>query len=202
MSETCMLVLGNMEEFALTDENADYIGVDRGAFLLAEKGMRFSCAVGDFDSVSEAEMDLIQKFAERVCRLNPIKAKTDAQAAVDLALAQGYKKIHLLGGLGGRLDHELVNERLCYVNPGVVDLQDERNLIFASRENVSFHQEKRYISFFTFEEACISLRGFAYPLFRRTLTALDLYTVSNALCADEGELIVHSGCVLVMLTKD
>lgn len=202
MSETCVIVLGNMDDAVGLDEEADYIGADRGAFLLAQKGIHFSYAIGDFDSVTEVEMDRIQEFAAHVIRLNPIKADTDAKLAVDLALAQDYKEIHILGGLGGRLDHELVNERLCYLNPGIVTLHDGQNTIFASKENVLFHQEKGYISFFTFETACISLRGFAYPLIHQSLTALDLYTVSNELCEEEAELIVHSGCVLVMESKD
>lgn len=204
MSKTCVIVMGNADDAVPMDEAADFIGADRGAFFLAQKGFPFHYAVGDFDSVSETEMAVVQKFSRHVIRLNPIKARTDAQAAVELALEKGYTTIHMFGASGGRLDHELVNLRLCYHYPGIVYLHDAQNKIFASETNVRFQKEneKRYLSFFTFEEACISLRGFRYPLVRRSLTALDLYTVSNELCVEEGELLIHAGRVLVVTSDD
>ena len=103
------------------------------------------------------------------------------------------------------MDHTLVNLRLCAVFANQLVLADECNRIEAVTEGGYDFRENdgwKYYSFFTFEEAVVSLEGFYYPLKDQRLGPLDLYTVSNELSAAEGRLVVKKGTVLVIRSRD
>lgn len=184
--------------------DADYIGVDKGTLALIEQGLPVALAIGDFDSVTEQELRLIEEKAAEVIRLKPEKDDTDSEAALRQAMQRGYTTIYLCGRMGGRADHTLINFRLAYQNPGRVILWDEQNSIEAY--NAGTYSIKKetysYIGFFTNDEAEISIDGFKYSLTDRVLTKDDLYTVSNEWVRDTGTLTVRQGTVLVIRSKD
>mgnify|MGYP000843801512 FL=1 len=181
-----------------------YIGVDKGALTLARNGKRMLVAIGDFDSVEESDLAYIKEYSDTLIQLNPIKDDTDSEAAVMYAIDKGYQKIHLYGGLGGRLDHAMINLRLVSRFPETVYLHDQNNFIFSLGEGVHSIEKRdyTYISFFTEDEATISLEGLKYPLDKQQLTNKDTYTTSNEILEDRGILTVHAGQVTVIQSKD
>ena len=182
----------------------NYIGVDKGALTLARNGKRMLLAIGDFDSVEESDLAYIKEYSDTLIQLNPIKDDTDSEAAVMYAIENGYQKIHLYGGLGGRLDHAMINLRLVSRFPETVYLYDQNNLIYSLAEgdhSIDKH-DYTYISFFTEDEATISLEGFKYPLDKQQLTNKDTYTTSNEILEDKGIITVHAGKVTVIQSKD
>lgn len=189
---------------ALPAFEADYIGADKGALVLADKGIRMAFAVGDFDSVTPREYERIAAACSEVIRLNPVKDDSDSEHAVNEALKRGYDEIWLCGALGGRADHMLVNLRLACRYAGKVWILDERNRIHAvaAGRYVLKRGNYSYISFFTDEEAVISLEGLKYGLQKRKISVRDLYTVSNEWTAEEAVLTVFSGTVLIMESRD
>ncbi|WP_086315087.1 thiamine pyrophosphokinase [Enterococcus sp. 7F3_DIV0205] len=94
----------DMEEF-------DYlVGIDRGSLYIVEQGWSLDLAVGDFDSLTEDEQQLIQRLTKELVQAQAEKDDTDTQ----LALAHTLKKfpeaeITIIGATGGRLDHFLAN---------------------------------------------------------------------------------------------
>ena len=185
-----------------TAEN--YIGVDKGALTLARNGKRMLLAIGDFDSVEESDLSSIKDYSDTFIQLNPIKDDTDSEAAVMYAIEKGYQKIHLYGGLGGRLDHAMINLRLVSRFPETVYLHDQNNFIYSLAEGVHSIDKRdyTYISFFTEDKATISLEGFKYPLDKQQLTNKDTYTTSNEILEDRGIVTVHAGKVTVIQSKD
>ena len=185
-----------------TAEN--YIGVDKGALTLARNGKRMLLAIGDFDSVEESDLAYIKEYSDTLIQLNPIKDDTDSEAAVMYAIEKGYQKIHLYGGLGGRLDHAMINLRLVSRFPETVYLHDQNNFIYSLAEGVHSIDKRdyTYISFFTEDEATISLEGLKYPLDKQQLTNKDTYTTSNEILEDRGIVTVHAGKVTVIQSKD
>lgn len=183
---------------------ADYIGADKGALVLATAGIRMKLAVGDFDSVQKEDLELIRSMSDETIILNPVKDDSDSESAIRHVKAMGYEHIILCGALGGRADHSIVNLRLVYENPGTVSLMDEQNLIcaFGEGRHVIAKGGYRYISFFTLDEAAVSLEKMKYPLHERRITNRDLYTVSNEIPGEEGILTVHHGKVLVIQSND
>ena len=182
----------------------NYIGVDKGALTLARNGKRMLLAIGDFDSVEESDLAYIKEYSDTLLQLNPIKDDTDSEAAVMYAIEKGYQKIHLYGGLGGRLDHAMINLRLVSRFPETVYLHDQNNFIYSLAEGVHSIDKRdyTYISFFTEDKATISLEGLKYPLDKQQLTNKDTYTTSNEILEDRGIVTVHAGKVTVIQSKD
>ena len=200
--ETSVAIILKRCESIPTAEN--YIGVDKGALTLARNGKRMLLAIGDFDSVEESDLAYIKEYSDMLLQLNPIKDDTDSEAAVMYAIEKGYQKIHLYGGLGGRLDHAMINLRLVSRFPETVYLHDQNNFIYSLAEGVHSIDKRdyTYISFFTEDEATISLEGFKYPLDKQQLTNKDTYTTSNEILEDRGIVTVHAGKVTVIQSKD
>ncbi len=200
--ETSVAIILKRCESIPTAEN--YIGVDKGALTLARNGKRMLLAIGDFDSVEESDLAYIKEYSDMLLQLNPIKDDTDSEAAVMYAIEKGYQKIHLYGGLGGRLDHAMINLRLVSRFPEAVYLHDQNNFIYSLAEGVHSidKHEYTYISFFTEDEAIISLEGLKYPLDKQQLTNKDTYTTSNEILEDRGIVTVHAGKVTVIQSKD
>lgn len=200
--ETSVAIILKRCESIPTAEN--YIGVDKGALTLARNGKRMLLAIGDFDSVEESDLAYIKEYSDTLIQLNPIKDDTDSEAAVMYAIQKGYQKIHLYGGLGGRLDHAMINLRLVSRFPETVYLHDQNNFIYSLAEGVHSIDKRdyTYISFFTEDEATISLEGLKYPLDKQQLTNKDTYTTSNEILEDRGIVTVHAGKVTIIQSKD
>ena len=200
--ETSVAIILKRCESIPTAEN--YIGVDKGALTLARNGKRMLLAIGDFDSVEESDLAYIKEYSDTLIQLNPIKDDTDSEAAVMYAIQKGYQKIYLYGGLGGRLDHAMINLRLVSRFPETVYLHDQNNFIYSLAEGVHSIDKRdyTYISFFTEDEATISLEGLKYPLDKQQLTNKDTYTTSNEILEDRGIVTVHAGKVTVIQSKD
>ncbi|NLH63710.1 MAG: thiamine diphosphokinase [Erysipelotrichaceae bacterium] len=189
---------------AVPQIEGDYIGVDKGTVALLAHGIKAKLAIGDFDSVDEREMQQIRENIPEVISLNPIKDDTDSEAAFNEAVRRGYDRIIFLGALGGRADHTLINLRLAYQHPGLVTLIDEQNTAeaFIPGTYEIKKEDHAYISFFTEDDAEISLEGFKYPLSHCHLTEKDLFTVSNELNQAVGHFTIHHGTVLMIQSKD
>lgn len=200
--ETSVAIILKRCESIPTAEN--YIGVDKGALTLARNGKRMLLAIGDFDSVEESDLAYIKEYSDTLLQLNPIKDDTDSEAAVMYAIEKGYQRIHLYGGLGGRLDHAMINLRLVSRFPETVYLHDQNNFIYSLDEGVHSIDKRdyTYISFFTEDKATISLKGLKYPLDKQQLTNKDTYTTSNEILEDRGIVTVHAGKVTVIQSKD
>ena len=201
METSVAIILKRCESIPTAEK---YIGVDKGALTLARNGKRMLLAIGDFDSVEESDLAYIKEYSDTLIQLNPIKDDTDSEAAVMYAIQKGYQKIHLYGGLGGRLDHAMINLRLVSRFPETVYLHDQNNFIYSLAEGVHSIDKRdyTYISFFTEDEATISLEGFKYPLDKQQLTNKDTYTTSNEILEDRGIITVHAGKVTVIQSKD
>ena len=75
-----------------------------------EEELALALAVGDFDSVTVEERQLIQKRAQHFVQAQPEKDDTD----LELALLTIFEKnpqarVTIFGALGGRIDHMLAN---------------------------------------------------------------------------------------------
>lgn len=184
--------------------DADYIGADKGAAILADKGIPMVAAIGDFDSIHVDDMNKIQSMSDEVIYLNPIKNDSDAEAALKYAIEKGYDEIVMCGAFGGRIDHTYYNIRLAYQYPNLLKLCDKNNLVYALKEGTYKINKNgfRFISFFTDEEAILSLNDFEYTLNERRITKDDLYTLSNKIMDEVGTITIKKGTVLVLQTKD
>lgn len=160
--------------------------------------------IGDCDSMTE------EYPAEIPHQLYPSeKDETDAWLCLDWAIGQGCKEVLILGGLGGRLDHEFSNFALLMygLKHGVtVRLANRQNEIFmVDKSFVMTASEKKYVSFFPYggEVEGFSLKGFKYEAESLTLTCDSVRTACNEfLPGKEGEVSFSKGCLLVICSQD
>lgn len=86
---------------------APVIAADSGVDHALAAGIEIDIAIGDMDSVSTAGLAAAEAAGTRVIRLPENKNATDLELALDQAAALEPRRIMVLGGGGGRLDHLL-----------------------------------------------------------------------------------------------
>lgn len=187
------------------------IGADRGALTLAGLLTHFDAAIGDFDSVTPAEMQEIKKKS-RVCRILPAqKDETDTEAAIVYAIETfNPEEIILLGAFGGRLDHLMSNLWLAF-HPlmkgmaGKISLMDRHNTLrFYMPGSYVLEKEtdKKYLSFIGLTPIKkLTLTGVAYPLHEKDY-AYPIALVSNEFTDTEMRFSFGSGLLAVIQSSD
>ena len=181
----------------------DLIGVDHGASVIAQAGLKMKAAIGDFDSVDGNELKAIAQSAETMVKLVPQKDETDTEEAIKYALEQGYEEIVIYGALGGRIDHEMANMYLLMHRRYPIMFIDDHNRVrVLKRGQYQVGNEFTYLSFLALEESCISVNGVAYPMNHRIITLKDIFSISNEITGGNCEIDIHYGRVLVMETRD
>ena len=80
------------------------IAADSGQITAAKCGVIPHLIVGDFDS-----SDLPSQTDAEIIRVPAEKDDTDTMLACNLAIQRGARRITILGGTGGRIDHSLSN---------------------------------------------------------------------------------------------
>lgn len=188
---------------SLPNIEADFIGVDYGAYVLASQNIHMIYALGDFDSVRVKQLEKIRAFAKEIKLYPSQKNESDGELAIAYAINKGYQRIVVLGGLGKRKDHEYVNIQLCAKYPNVVEMYDERNhLRVLTKGKYTIFKDYQYLSIFPLEKSCVTLTGVTYPLFCKEMDVSDIYGVSNQIQCDQCELEIHSGKFLLIESND
>jgi len=173
--------------------DAYIIGADRGALYLAESGYQVDIAVGDFDSVSESEMEKIYKASGDIDRLPEDKDETDLEHALKRALLIPGT-IHILGATGTRLDQTLsaINLlKLCYEHNRAAYIYDKNNRIRLIEGRAVIKKDRyRYVSLIPYGDIMVnvSLKGFKYSDDHITLERRSSLGISNEIVDDEATI--------------
>jgi thiamine pyrophosphokinase len=183
---------------------ASIIGADRGAAHALSLGLRVELAVGDFDSIGRAALEELERSGARLERHHAAKDATDLELALDAAAALGPRRILVVGGASGRLDHLLggllalgaeayagVEVDALLGRASVHVIRGERRLRGSARELISLfavHAEARGV---------VS-EGLAYPLRGEVLAPGSSRGVSNLFEADEARVTLESGVVVAV----
>jgi thiamine pyrophosphokinase len=112
-SDTVVVVTGGdpvaLEHLAIVPAGALVIAADSGIEHAHALGLTVDVALGDFDSVSPAALQRAVDGGAAGERHPGAQDATDLELALDAALVRGARRILVLGGHGGRLDHLLAN---------------------------------------------------------------------------------------------
>lgn len=199
---TVIVVLGNAQlEPSILSLEGDFVGIDRGAYLLASNNISMRYAIGDFDSVSAVEFENIQIHAFEIIELNKEKDESDFEAS--LPFLEEYDDILVYGHWGDRFDHSIVNLRMLSRDSRMTffDLNNKVRVVHEGDYQIE-KNDYRYLSIFTDENATVSLRGVKYPLENQLLSKDDLYTLSNEILDVSATLNVHLGKIIIIQSKD
>ncbi len=93
------------------------IAADGGLAQAEHLGLRVDVVVGDMDSVDPASLEAAMAAGATVERHPGNKDATDLELALDRAIHSGCRRVVIVGGLGGRIDHLLANALLLGATP-------------------------------------------------------------------------------------
>ncbi|MDV6376757.1 thiamine diphosphokinase [Sporosarcina sp. GW1-11] len=193
-------------------EDTIYIGVDRGALYLLEKGIEPHEAVGDFDSVTEEQFKQIKTSVKNVQRVNEEKDETDTELAVKRALTYEPDYIVLTGVTGGRLDHLQSALHLLYriqsdnrkVKFKIHNTTNDIRVMLPGVRRVKKDERYPYTSFFSFgpEVTGLTLTGFKYETVNERLEIGMTKFTSNETVADVCTISFRTGICLMVRSSD
>ncbi len=175
------------------------IAADSGYLKAAPLGLKPHILVGDFDSIPAHAMpqgDVVPEILTAPCE----KDETDTMLACEIAMERGCTSLVIVGGLGGRCDHELSNifwlENLK--ERGVSALMtDGKSWISVIRdERVILPRHGGYFSLFALDECTVTIAGCKYPLDGAVLRRNLPYAVSNEITEAFATVTVAGSAIL------
>lgn len=188
--------------FIKIPDDAFIIAADSGISHLKGFGVEPYIIMGDFDSCA-----VPSEYNCEIVRFKPEKDDTDLMIAVKKALSLGYDKIFLLGATGGRFDHTIASlQTLEYIceHDAYGAIFDENTAVYI--QNVgkrSYNADKScYFSVFSLtDESVVSIKGTKYELQDSAIIRSFPLGVSNEFAAEQAEITVSKGKVLIIYSK-
>ncbi|MFC6168982.1 thiamine diphosphokinase [Loigolactobacillus jiayinensis] len=159
MTEFNLLVGGpsNMWPVDLAQQiTVPWIAADRGALRLLDLGITPQVAVGDFDSLTTAELATVQAQVADLRYAVTDKDETDTELALALALTElQATRVTLYGATGGRLDH-LLDNLFMLLQPRflpycqrvrIIDRQNNLRLFLPGVHTITQEAGQHYLAF-------------------------------------------------------
>jgi len=188
-----------------------FVGIDRGALFLVQQKKELNLAVGDFDSLTLAEKELVIQKADEVLTAAAEKDDTDTQLALVSVFSKYPKaKVTLIGASGGRLDHLLANIWLG-VEPRFVpfmqqitlcDRQNSLSYLPAGKHVVKKIPTMKYLAY-----CCLTpVSKLTLAKSKYTLDEVDVLQptsyASNEFVTEVAEICFTSGIIAVIQSRD
>jgi thiamine pyrophosphokinase len=180
------------------------VAADAGVDHALALGLRIDVAVGDFDSATAAGLEAAGRAGARVVRHPPAKDATDLELALDLALEQEPRRILVVGGDGGRLDH-LLGEllllgRAAYVGPEIDALLGGATVHVVRGERTLTGEPGETISLLALHGPAegVTTEGLVYPLRGETLEPGSSRGISNVFAGATARIVVGAGIILAV----
>jgi thiamine pyrophosphokinase len=204
VTDTVVVVAGGSPPSARARESipagARAIAADSGADHALALGLEVELAIGDFDSVTPEAL-----AAARRTERHPVdKDATDLELALQAALGWEPRRILVLGGVEGRLDH-LLGELLILGADELAEVEVDavlgNALVHVVRgERVLHGGQGELISLFALggPASGIETEGLAYPLRGETLLPGSSRGISNVFANAEARISVESGLLLAV----
>lgn len=187
-------------------ESADFvIAADGGAERLDRIGVIPDVVIGDLDSIPDARLEELRNRVPEILRYPTRKDATDAELALDEAVARGATYITVAGAFGGpRTDHEMANV-LLLAAPSMrgrdVRLLTELFEAWAvcDSKRVFAAQPGDTVSLVPVGDAVagVATHGLEWKLDNATLTVGSTYTISNAATSSQATVSVETGTVIL-----
>jgi thiamine pyrophosphokinase len=180
------------------------VAADGGAELGFARGVHVDVAVGDFDSISPEGLAALEGLGTRIERHPREKDATDLELALAVARDIRARRVIVIGGGGGRLDH-LFGQLLLLGAEAYgemeIDAQFGSATVHVVRgERVLTGVPGEVVSLFALHGPAhgIVTEGLVYPLQGETLAPGSTRGVSNVFAEPEARIVVGSGVVMVV----
>jgi thiamine pyrophosphokinase len=183
---------------------APVIAADSGLDNALELGLEATVAIGDFDSVSPGALAAAESSGVRIEHHPAEKDATDLELALDLAIAMAPRRILVVAGRGGRLDHDLANQLLLasdrYASAEVDALVGDALVHVVRRERTFEGEPGEFLTLLAVNEPAVGVttHGLAYPLRMEALEPGSSRGVSNVFEGKTASVTVESGTLLAI----
>ncbi len=209
-----LIVTGGDVDFTYRPEKGGLVvAVDGGLEAVRAMGLKPHVIIGDFDTIAP---EILREYEgeERIemIRLSPMKDDTDTQAAVNLVLDRGYRKIDVLGATGSRFDHSFANMfllKMARKRGAEMTYYTPLSKIYLISGTKEYRKEDffgKYISFLQFDGSAkdVTLRGFAYEVEHFDFDTAKGYRlgVSNEPKEETAIVRIGKGFLLVVESKE
>ncbi|AFS00303.1 Thiamine pyrophosphokinase [Lentilactobacillus buchneri subsp. silagei CD034] len=123
---------------------------------MIERGIDPLVAIGDFDSLKPAELQLVRDHIKDIRQSIPEKDDTDTQLGLKVALQEHHAdRLDIYGATGGRLDHFLANlwmvlePRFKPYAPKIrmIDKQNTITFFLPGTYQIEKEPDKKYLAF-------------------------------------------------------
>lgn len=180
------------DEIPYVPQGAYVVAADGGLDHTRAYGIDTDAIIGDFDSVADDFSAYIG--LRNITRLPSEKDETDMLSAVKIGWAQGARRFHIYGGLGGRLDHTIANmqmlARMAY--HGGIGFLHGNGFVATSIADATLSfpgwdaPERRMVSVFAHSDRArhVSIRGLKYEVSDVELRNTRALGVSNEFLSD------------------
>ena len=180
------------------------IAADGGADHALALDQRIDLAVGDFDSISAGGLAELERRGVRVERHPVDKDATDLELALDAAAALRPRRIVVVGGAGGRLDHLLGELSLlaadAYRDVEIDALLGRATMHVVRRERVFAGRIGEVVSLLAMHGPAdgVVTEGLVYPLHGETLPPGSTRGLSNVFAAPRANIALSGGVLLAV----
>ena len=188
-------------------DGALVVAADSGVQHALDVGLTPDVAVGDFDSCDAGVLDAVSRGGTRLVRHAAAKDETDLQLALDHAAGLAPRRITVLGGHGGRLDHFLANVLLlaspAYAGSEVVAFMGAARVVVVRTSTVLTARHGDVVTLLPVHGPARGVRtcGLLYPLVGEDLPSGTSRGVSNELSDPEAEVSLTGGTLLAVQTQ-
>lgn len=210
------IMVGGPQEMIPEDEvkrrvNEKWLGVDIGATRLLKLNIQPALAIGDFDSTSEQQFNLVKDRLTQIKTFPPEKDFTDTQLGVKSVIDEFHPdQIDIFGATGGRLDQLLSNiflpvEMDSYDYIEKIRLIDTQNIVSYYRpgkHTISAVEGFKYLAFFNLTPVSgLTLIDEKYPLNDWSSSSPFSWS-SNEFTAEKNHFSFDKGIVAVIQSRD
>lgn len=177
-----------------------------GGYRLAQKlGLACELLIGDFDTLSEAELAAARGSGVSVETYPSDKSQSDLELALESAFERGVRCLTIIGALGGEWDHCVANLiaplSLCQergvwarllTSTAEIYLVDTAVVVRAPGQRVSLQSLSNQVQGLT-------LQGFQYHLTSATLKRSQTLGLANRAVSEEASIDFRKGELLICL---
>jgi thiamine pyrophosphokinase len=200
-------ILNSNKFYINLSKKVDFIiGVDIGAKVLLDAGVKPDLAIGDFDSFENFEF--FEKAGIRIIKYPIEKDKSDTELAIDFAIKEGYEEFMFSGMLGRRIDHALFNISLVLKlykegkNCAIVE-ENEEIYPISSESRIFKVNTVDIVSIFPLDKIVYGVltEGLKYELQNKDLFYGSTLPLSNVALKNEISISIKKGTALVIIEK-
>ena len=183
------------------------IAADGGALHCLELGLTPDLVVGDFDSLQQEDLDVLESGGAEIIRYPARKDYTDLELALQHAVQRGAADILIIAALGARWDQTLANLLLpaaAALQKTCITLSDgpqEIRLLRGPDRLELLGQPGETVSLIPIGGPSVNIttQGLEYPLNGETLDFGSTRGVSNVMLAEDASIDLQQGLLLCII---